>query len=111
MDLEARHAKLEDLIIIEKLKKPEFTKEHVIFWLTRFKDGNVEDFEFKRALINTLVNAVYIYDAKEGDDRKVVIALNIKNSHTKRLESSDIQQMVRPMRLERTRAMPTTPSK
>lgn len=97
-ELEDRQAELEDKIIREKLKKPEFTKEHIIFWLNKFRAGDINDFEYKRAVINSLVNSVYVYDESDDDDdggdgKKVVVALTLKNVPVRTLTRSDVQKM------------------
>lgn len=92
MDLEERQSELEDKIVREKLKKPEFTKDHIIFWLEKFRGGSIEQFEYKRLVMDALVNSVFIYD-KENGDKQYVIAVNLKNSSTRTLKSSDIHKM------------------
>ncbi len=48
-------------------------KEQVIFWLEQFKDGNIEDEDFRRQLIDLFVNSVTVWD--EPDDYfKITIA-------------------------------------
>lgn len=47
------------------------TKEQVIFWLEQFQNMDITDEEACRALIDSLVNAVYVYD-----DGKVLITYN-----------------------------------
>lgn len=95
LDLEAQQSDLEDKIVKEKLKKPEFTKDHVIFWLERFRDGSVDDEDFKKAIVNNLINAVYVYDeTQKGNGGRIAIALNITNRPTKALKSSAVTKLV-----------------
>ena len=59
------------------MQKPMLTKEQVILWISRFKNGNVNDMAFRQRLIDTFVNAIYLYD-----DR-IVLTYNYKDgSHT-----------------------------
>ena len=70
-----------------QLKKEEanlltLDKEQVIFWLNKFKDGDIEDDEFCRMLIDLFVNSVTVWD-EDDDDLKVTIAYNLTSLPTK----------------------------
>ena len=71
--LEAQQKELEIRIAEEKLAKPKVSAEFVKFWLTNFRklDPNVKS--HRETLINTFVNAVYLYD------EKVLITFNYKD--------------------------------
>lgn len=57
-------------------------KDQVIFWLEQFKDGNIEDEDFRRQLIDLFVNSVTVWD--EPDDIfKITIAYNLTSLHEK----------------------------
>ena len=76
-DLKAAREQLEISIAQEEMQKPMLTKEQVILWISRFKNGNVNDMAFRQRLIDTFVNAIYLYD-----DR-IVLTYNYKDgSHT-----------------------------
>ena len=49
----------------------------------------IKDNDYKRQVIDTLVNAVYVYDEK-GKGRKFVITFNLSGANTKTVSSSDI---------------------
>ena len=55
------------------MQKPLLTKEQIMFWLHKFKGIDMTKREQRQRLIDTFVNAVYIYD-----DR-VVITFNYKD--------------------------------
>ena len=71
--LEAQQKELEVRIAEEKIARPRLSENQVRFWLTRFRklDPNVKS--HRETLINTFVNAVYLYD------EKVLIAFNYKD--------------------------------
>ena len=46
----------------EELAQPTLTREQVLFWLYRFRELNPQKLEHRRRLINSFVNAVYLYD-------------------------------------------------
>lgn len=61
-ELKAAREQLEISIAQEEMQKPMLTKERVIFWISRFKNGNVNDMAFRQRFIDTFVNAIYLYD-------------------------------------------------
>ena len=74
----------------EEMKKPLLTKERIMYWLESFKRGDIEDVEYQRRIIDTLVNSVYVYD--DGDKgRKLVLTFNISGNNTLTISSSDIE--------------------
>lgn len=74
-DLSAQLKKEEELIV-------PLEKEQVIFWLEKFKDGDIEDEEFCRLLIDLFVNSVTVWD-EDDDMLKVTIAYNLTSLPTK----------------------------
>ena len=74
-DLSTQLKKEEELIV-------PLEKEQVIFWLEKFKDGDIEDEEFCRLLIDLFVNSVTVWD-EDNDMLKVTIAYNLTSLPTK----------------------------
>jgi len=91
LELESRKNDLERNIARENAKKPRLTKERIIFWLNSFKQGDIEDIEYRRRVIDTLVNSVYIYDTDGDNGRKIVFTFNISGDNTSTLKVSDIE--------------------
>jgi site-specific DNA recombinase len=71
--LEEQQKELEVRIAEEKIAKPRLSENQIRFWLTRLRklDPNVKS--HRETLINTFVNAVYLYD------EKVLITFNYKD--------------------------------
>ena len=63
-ELEAAKDELENMIACEKLAKPKITEEQMMFWLHRFRKLDVSKKEHRQMLIDTFVNAIYLYDDK-----------------------------------------------
>ncbi|MDL2220312.1 recombinase family protein, partial [Eubacteriales bacterium OttesenSCG-928-N14] len=72
-ELEERKADLEISIAQEQIEKPALTKEQILVFLKRFHDGDVNDHEYRKHIIDVFVNAVYLYDDK------VVLMYNSKD--------------------------------
>ena len=77
------------------MKKPLLTKERIVYWLTSFKSGDIEDIEYQRQVIDTLVNSVFVYDSDDGG-RTLVLTFNISGDNTRTLTSSDIERYAPP---------------
>jgi len=71
--LETKKADLEIAIAKEKIAKTPLTKEQIVFWVSKFKDGDIDNLKYRQQMIDIFVNSVYLYE-----DR-VVIAFNFKD--------------------------------
>ncbi len=74
-DLKIRIADEEKLI--ERLDR-----EHVIWWLERFTEGDVNDIDYQRLIIYTLVNSVTVWDEPDGWF-KITTIYNLKDNNAK----------------------------
>lgn len=72
-ELEAEKNTLSVQIIKEEMSTPKLTKEQIIFWLQRFRKYNPARLDHRRRLIDSFVNAVFLYDDK------LVITFNYKD--------------------------------
>lgn len=63
-ELEDQKSALEAGISREAIKLPDVTKEQIIFWFEKLRDGDVDDHEYQRTIINTFINAIYLYDGE-----------------------------------------------
>ena len=70
--LEAQKKDLEAKIAEEKLAKPVMKEEFVRFWLLHFRKLDLSQKEQRQALVDTFINAIYLYDDK------VLITFNYK---------------------------------
>ena len=69
-------------------------RDQIVFWLSQFKCGNIEDENFRRRLIDLLVNSVTVWD--EPDGYKITTAYNLTSCKTKtfRVEKSPATENV-----------------
>ena len=74
--LEATKEELETRIACEKLAKPKVSAEFMTFWLHRFRKLDVRQKSHRKMLIDTFVNAIFLYDDK------MVITFNYKEGTT-----------------------------
>lgn len=88
-ELENEKNEVEGQIAREEMKKPLLTKERIMYWLHSFRNGDIDDIEYKRRVIDTLVNSVYLFD--DGDKgRRIVITFNLSGQNTATISCSDI---------------------
>jgi len=55
---------IEREISIESINHVDLSEPEIKFFLSRLRDGDINDTEYKRLLITVLVNSVYLYDDK-----------------------------------------------
>ena len=72
-ELEAAKERLTVSILQEELKKPHLTKEQILFFLNRFRAIDISKPEQRQHLIDSFVNAVYVYDDK------IILTFNYKD--------------------------------
>jgi len=70
--LEEQWKELQARIAEERLAKPKMKEEFVRFWLLRFRKLDMTQPEQRQALVDTFINAIYLYDDK------VLITFNYK---------------------------------
>lgn len=96
-ELEAQREKLRVSLAQIQLERHKFSKEEIVAWISRFKDGDVNDVAFQKEIIDVFVNSVYVYDDK------LLLTFNYKDgTQTLTLEeinaalSSDIKDGIQP---------------
>ena len=71
--LEQEKEELKVAIYSEELQKPKITKDHIAFWISKFRDTDLTDAASRKRLVESFVNAVFVYDDK------VVFTFNYKD--------------------------------
>ena len=61
-ELEAEAARISGEIYVEEASLTKIEREFVVFWLEKFRGGDLESQEFRRKVIDTFVAAVYLWD-------------------------------------------------
>ena len=83
-DLENQMSDISVQIIKEEMSKPLLTKNQILFWFHRFRKYNTHRLDHKRRLIDSFINAIYLYDDK------MVITFNYKDG-SETLSLSEIE--------------------
>ena len=87
-DLEEAKSDLVVKILQEEMEKPLLTREQILFWLHRFRGIDISKQDQCQLLIDTFVNAVYLYD-----DR-LVLMFNSKEE-VKTITLAEIEKVFR----------------
>ena len=66
VELESTKADIEIAIAREKIQQTPLSKEQIVFWISRFKNGNASDPAYQRSIADIFVNAVFLYDDHIG---------------------------------------------
>ena len=72
--------------VARKIKEEEkfiyrIDRDQIVFWLSQFKYGDIENEDFRRHLIDLLINSVTVWD--EPDGYKITTAYNLTSCKTK----------------------------
>lgn len=62
--LEREKVDLVDQIETESIVKPTYTREQLIYWMEKFRGGDLNDESFRNTIIETFVSSVYLYDGQ-----------------------------------------------
>ena len=71
IELESQKADIEAGIGKEMIEDPVLERDQVVFFLSRFRDGDADDVAFRIFLIETFLKAAYLYD-----DGRLILSLN-----------------------------------
>ncbi len=74
-DLENQRDSLKASILQLQLERRKFTKEEIVDWISKYKYGNINDLDYRKEIIDTFVNSVFVYDDK------LVLTYNCKDGN------------------------------
>ncbi len=60
--MEQQHKEIEKDLLLESMQNVVITIPEIKFFLNEMRKGNVEDMRYRKMLVNTLINKVYLYD-------------------------------------------------
>ena len=86
-DLEAQRDSLKASILQLQLERRKFTKEEIVEWISKYKYGNINDLDYRKEIIDTFVNSVFVYDDK------LILTYNYKDG-TETLTLQEIESVL-----------------
>ena len=87
VDLETQRDSLKASILQLQLERRKFTKEEIVEWISKHKYGNINDLDYRKEIIDTFVNSVFVYDDK------LVLTYNYKDG-TETLTLQEIESVL-----------------
>ena len=90
--LEQEKESLNEQILREESRKPFLTKDHVVFWLSSFKERKVDNPNVQQQIVDTLLNSVYVYDTDDPKKKKFIINYNASTNTSYTITRSDISE-------------------
>ncbi len=87
-ELEKEKRATEKRLIREQSKDVVIEKKWVVFWFSRFMNGDLNDPEYRRQIIDGLVNTVFLYDNPDGTTT-LDIGINLKENNRQKITLSD----------------------
>lgn len=78
VELEAERAQIEKGIAQQLISEPTLERDQVVYFLERFREGDVTDDGYRAFLVDMFLNAAYLYD-----DDKLVLVLNYTGERCK----------------------------
>lgn len=84
-ELEREKAELSVEIMKEEMARPTITKENILCYFEQFRKLNTNKIEHRRRLIDSFVNAIFLYDDK------IVITFNYREQ-TKTITFADLEK-------------------
>jgi hypothetical protein len=85
--LEAAKAEYEIALAKEKIEKPQLTKEEIVFWISKFKDGDGKNPNYRKSMIDIFINSIYLFNDK------IKIIFNIKDG-TRTVSLSELDEAI-----------------
>ena len=91
-ELEGERVRIQKGIARELLSEPRLERSQIVFFLERFKNGDIGDEAYRIFLIDTFLNSAFLYD-----DNRLVLVLNYSGENSK-VTLSIIENTVFPKR-------------
>ena len=78
LDLEAEKADIQKGIAIQKIEEPTLRRSEVVYFLKSFRDGDKNDVAWRIFIVETFLQAAYLYD-----DGRLILTLNYGGKNNK----------------------------
>ena len=94
-ELEKEKRAIEKRLVVAQDDYVLLEKDHIVWWLSEFCNGDIEDEEFRRHIIDLLVNSVTVWDEPDGW-YKITSVYNLTSNKTKTFRCSDLSGQAPP---------------
>ena len=90
-NLEKQKKDIEARIIREQKEYPSLDKDCVLFWLKSFLEGDIDDPDYRRHIIDMLVNKAFVFDDPGG--MNLTITYNLSSESESEIRLGDIKAL------------------
>ena len=90
--LEHETAELEKQAAIEEDRHYGLSEVDIMYFLSHLKNGNIDDIEYRKLLVNAMVNSVYVHTDDDGS-HKLTIVFNASNQPPVKVEVSLLNEI------------------
>lgn len=95
-ELEQQQTDISSRIAVQKSSRPVITREHLQYFLESFRDGDVNDPNHRRRVIDALVHSVTLSDVPSSDDngkpkRRLQIMYNLTQNNTSSIDLAALE--------------------
>ena len=63
-ELENLRDELKSSVLQAELKRPQYSREDIIQWISHFKGGDPKVKDYQRQIIDVFLNSIYVFDDK-----------------------------------------------
>ena len=88
-ELEKEKRAIEKRLVVAEDDYVILEKDHVVWWMEQFCNGDIEDEDFRRHIIDLLVNSVTVWDEPDGW-YKITSVYNLTSAKSKTFKCSDL---------------------
>ena len=96
-ELEKEKRAIEKRLVVAQDDYVILEKEHIVWWLSDFCNGDIDDEEFRRHIIDLLVNSVTVWDEPDGW-YKITSVYNLTSNKIKTFRCSDLSGQAPPLK-------------
>lgn len=90
--LEKEAAELEKQTMVEEDRNYGLDEVDIMYFLSHLKNGDPDELEYRKLLVNAMVNSVYIYSGNDGG-HKVTIIFNVSNQPPVKVDVSLLDEI------------------
>lgn len=76
--LEKESAELEKQTALEEDRRYSLDEADIMYFLSHLKNGNLDSLEYRKLLVNAMVNSIYVY-ADDNGGHKLTVIFNVSN--------------------------------
>ncbi|AFM43395.1 site-specific recombinase, DNA invertase Pin [Desulfosporosinus acidiphilus SJ4] len=90
--LEKEAAELEKLTAVEEERHYGLSEVDIMYFLSHLRNGNLDELEYRKLLVNAMVNSIYVYSNDDGG-HKITVIFNVSNQQPVQVDMSLLDEI------------------